>query len=82
MLNECLYNTSPPPELLYVGNDGSLGGARLSAMINSAMGVVAKSSDVFIDLDSIPEESVSASQAFKVREEKEEKRIGAFGKAK
>lgn len=56
-------------QLLYAkpGGDGASGlqGTRLSALLNSALGVVAKSSSSFIDFDSIPEDSVDISTSLK-----------------
>ena len=49
-------------ELLYV--EGGLKGARLSVLLNGAMGVVARTKGgAFVDFDTIPEESVPLPQA-------------------
>lgn len=55
-------------EVLYARSDkgeGLLKGARLSVLINSALGIVAKNSGSFVDLDSIPDEAVSLDKAMK-----------------
>jgi aarF domain-containing kinase len=49
-------------ELLYTG--GGLQGARLSVLLNGAMGVVARTKGgAFVDFDTVPEESVGLPQA-------------------
>eukprot|EP00793_Prasinoderma_coloniale_P001506 PRCOL_00003310-RA len=55
-------------EVLYGGGAGSavgesLRGARLATLLNSAMGVVAQTSEAFVDLETVPEEGVSLSEA-------------------
>lgn len=51
-------------QVLYSRGDG-LQTTRLSVLLNSALGVVAKSSNVFVDLDSIPEDAVSIGTSLK-----------------
>mmetsp|Transcript_8059 Transcript_8059/g.12834 ORF Transcript_8059/g.12834 Transcript_8059/m.12834 type:complete len:960 (-) Transcript_8059:39-2918(-) len=63
-LQEILYGSE------WMGPDdkhrvGGLQGARLVVLLNSALGVVAKNSDSVIDLDALPEDSVSISKALK-----------------
>jgi hypothetical protein len=55
-------------EVLYASTQGGgsiLQGQRLAVMLNSAMGVVAKSEDVFVDLDTIPEDAATIDQSLK-----------------
>lgn len=47
------------------GSEDGLQGARLSVLLNSALGVVAKTSDAFVDFDSVPEDGISLGDAIK-----------------
>ena len=51
-------------EVLY-SQEGGLSATRLAVLLNSALGVVAKTSGAFIDLDSIPKDAVSLSASIK-----------------
>jgi len=55
-------------EVLYASTQGGgsiLQGRRLAVMLNSAMGIVAKSEDVFVDLETIPEDAATLEQSLK-----------------
>mmetsp|Transcript_29199 Transcript_29199/g.49133 ORF Transcript_29199/g.49133 Transcript_29199/m.49133 type:complete len:951 (-) Transcript_29199:412-3264(-) len=52
-------------EVLYSRSGDGLQATRLSVLLNSALGVVAESSNAFVDFDSIPDESVSLSTSIK-----------------
>ena len=55
-------------EVLYASTQGGgsiLQGRRLAVMLNSAMGIVAKSEDVFVDLETIPEDAATLDQSLK-----------------
>ena len=55
-------------EVLYASTQGGgsiLQGQRLAVMLNSAMGIVAKSEDVFVDLETIPEDAATLDQSLK-----------------
>eukprot|EP01035_Chromulina_nebulosa_P018089 gene18089-23737_t len=51
-------------KVLY-SSSSSLQSTRLSVLINSALGVISKSTDSFIDLDSIPEDSITIETSIK-----------------
>uniref|UniRef100_A0A0G4HXJ7 Protein kinase domain-containing protein n=1 Tax=Chromera velia CCMP2878 TaxID=1169474 RepID=A0A0G4HXJ7_9ALVE len=53
-LQEVLYSTS---------ENGQLQTTRLSVLLNSALGKVATTGDAFVDLDSLPEDSVGISES-------------------
>ena len=54
-------------ELLYTNPQGGnlFEGPRLRSLVNSAMGTVAKTDGVFVDLDAIPEEGATLAEALK-----------------
>lgn len=55
-------------EVLYASTQGGgsiLQGRRLAVMLNSAMGIVAKNEDVFVDLETIPEDAATLDQSLK-----------------
>lgn len=55
-------------EVLYASTQGGgsiLQGQRLAVMLNSAMGIVARSEDVFVDLETLPEDAASLEQSLK-----------------
>jgi len=54
-------------ELLYTSPQGGnlFEGPRLRSLVNSAMGAVAKTDGVFVDLDALPEEGVTLAEALK-----------------
>jgi hypothetical protein len=53
-------------EVLYTGSqEGGLSATRLSVLLNSALGVVARSSGAFVDLDSIPKDAVGLRDSLK-----------------
>jgi aarF domain-containing kinase len=47
------------------GGGGALRGTRLSVLLNSALGIVAKTSGAFVDLDSVPADGVSTIASVK-----------------
>ena len=51
-------------EVLY-SQEGGISATRLAVLLNSALGVVAKTSGAFIDLDSIPKDAISFSASVK-----------------
>lgn len=53
-------------EVLYSSNEGGLSATRLSVLLNSALGVVSKSTGAFIDLDSVPSDSVDLSASIRL----------------
>ena len=55
-------------EVLYASTQGGgsiLQGRRLAVMLNSAMGIVAQNEDVFVDLETIPEDAATLDQSLK-----------------
>lgn len=52
-------------EVLYGKGGESMRGTRLSVLINSAMGIVAKNSGTIMDLDAIPEDTVDIGSAIR-----------------
>ena len=51
-------------EVLYAGKqEGGLSTTRLAVLLNSALGVVARSSSAFIDFDSLPDDAIDLKQA-------------------
>ena len=55
-------------EVLYASTSAGgsiLKGERLAVMLNSAMGIVAETSDTFVDLETLPEDAASLKQSLK-----------------
>ncbi|KAJ1443504.1 ABC1 family-domain-containing protein [Ochromonadaceae sp. CCMP2298] len=52
-------------EVLYSRGGSGLQATRLSVLLNSALGIVAKSSGAMVDFDTIPEDGVSLTQSLK-----------------